>query len=118
MYISRSSKLHYYLDLYKKSYIENTTISSVLKYLDVEHGDYYWTLDTSEDLDKQIHLKRDTRACFVRHDTLILTSTNYFDNAVTYMAAYFSKSAQETSEALRQAKEEIQSQKLKIKEVM
>lgn len=34
------------------------------------------------------------------------------------MAAYFSKSAQETSEALRQAKEEIQSQKLKIKEVM
>lgn len=72
MYISRSSKLHYYLDLNKKSYIENTTISSVLKYLDVEHGDYYWTLDTSEYLDKQIHLKRDTRACFVNNLNTVL----------------------------------------------
>ena len=93
-----------------------------------EHNDYYWTLGISADPDDQVHLKRDTRTYFVNNynpallkrwlANIDLQPINTYYKAVAYMAAYFSKSVQETSEVLRQAKGEIQSQKLKIKEVM
>ena len=48
----------------KESYIENA--AKVLKFLDVEHDDFYWASSISTDSDYQIHLKRDTRSCFVK----------------------------------------------------
>ena len=110
------------------SYIENTTIAEVLKLLEIKQDDYYWALGLSTDSDYQIHLKRDTRSCFVNNYNLFLLKawlanidlqpvTNYY-KAVAYMTEYFSKSEHQTSEALRQAEKEIKAQKIKTKEAM
>ena len=59
---------------YKDSYIENTTIDEVLKLLDIKQDDYYWGLGLSTDSEYQIHLKRDTRSCFVDNYNAVVKS--------------------------------------------
>ena len=88
----------------------------ILQDLKISEHEYYDALSTSHDADFQIHLNRPPNSCFVN---------NYFDEglsawkanidiqpvfnhykAVTYMCAYFSKSEDETSEAMKQAAKE------------
>ena len=111
------SKVQNYINSFfnpnKESYVENTTIYAVLK-----ENDNYWALAISADSDYQIHLRKDARSYFVNNYHTVLSKSwranidlqpviNHY-NAVAYMAAYFSKSEQETSEALRQAEREIE----------
>ena len=104
------------------------SIDNILLELDISKDDYYKALSISDDNDFQIHLKRPPNSCFVN---------NYFDEglmawkanidiqpvfnhykAVTYMCAYFSKSEDETSEAMKQAaKEAFQSNKTNIEQM-
>ena len=96
--------------------------------LEISECDYYNALSISDDNDFQIYLKRPPNSCFVN---------NYFDEglsawkanidvqpvfnhykAVTYMCAYFSKSEDETSEAMKQAaKEAINSNKTNVEQM-
>ena len=95
---------------------EVPSIKEIIQELNVSENDYYKALSTSDDSDFQIHMKRPPNSCFVN---------NYFDEdlmawkanidiqpvfnhykAVTYMCAYFSKSEDETSEAMKQAANE------------
>ena len=116
-----------FLNPKKDSDIENTTIDEVLKLLEIKQGDCYWALGLSTDSDYQIHLKRDTKSCFVNNYNPVLLKawranidlqpvTNYC-KAVAYMTAHFS-SEHEKSETLRQAEKEIKIQEIKTKEAM
>ena len=61
-----------FLNPNKDSYIENTTIDEVLKLLEIKQYDYYWALVLSTDSDYQIHLKYETRSCFVNNYNPVL----------------------------------------------
>ena len=95
----------------------------------ISEDDYYKAFSISDDSDFQIHLRRPPNSCFVN---------NYFDEglmawkanidmqpvfnhykAVTYMCAYFSKSEDETSEAMKQAaREAFKSNKTNIEQMI
>ena len=100
----------------KDDFEEVPNINKILQELKISEDDYYKALSISKDSGFQIHLKRPPNSCFVN---------NYFDEgllawkanidiqpvfnhykAVTYMCAYFSKSEDETSEAMKQAAKE------------
>ena len=103
-------------------------INEILQELQISEHDYYKVLSISDGSDFQIHYKRPPNSCFVN---------NYFDEglmawkanvdiqpvfnrykAVTYMCAYFSKSEDETSEAMKQAaKEAFNSNKTNIEQM-
>ena len=103
-------------------------IKEILQSLRISEDGYYKVLSISDDSDFQIHLRRPPNSCFVN---------NYFDEglmawkanidiqpvfnhykAVTYMCAYFSKSEDETSEAMKQAaKEAFKSNKTNIEQM-
>ena len=104
------------------------SIIEILQELKISELHYYEAISISDDNDFQIHFKRPPNSCFVN---------NYFDEglmawkanmdiqpvfnhykAVTYMCAYFSKSEDETSEAMKQAaKEAFNSNKTNIEQM-
>ena len=95
---------------------EVPNIEEILQELQISEDDYYKALSISTDSDFQIHLKRPPNSCFVNNyfdEGLIAWKANIdiqpvFNHykAVTYMCAYFSKSEDETSEAMKQAAKE------------
>ena len=100
----------------KDLFEEVPDIKDILQDLKISEHEYYNALSTSQDADFQINLNRPPNSYFVN---------NYFDEglsawkanidiqpvfnhykAVTYMCAYFSKSEDEISEAMKQAAKE------------
>ena len=86
------------------------------------------TISISSDDDFQIHFKRPPNSCFVNNyfDEGLLACQANIDiqpvfnhyKAVTYMCAYFSKSEDETSEAMKQAaKEALDTNKTNIEQM-
>ena len=84
--------------------------------LNITEEEYYNALSISSDSDFQIHIKREPNACFINNFFIeklqawkanidIQPVVNHY-KAVTYMYAYFSKSEDETSEAMKQAAKE------------
>ena len=107
---------------------EVLNIKEILEELKISEDDYYKALSISDDSDFQIHLKRPPNSCFVNNyfdEGLIAWKANIdiqpvFNHykAVTYMCAYFSKSEDETSEAMKQAaKEAFNSNKNNIEQM-
>ena len=89
---------------------------------------YYWALSISTDSYYQIHFKREADSCFVNNYSPVLLKAwqanidlqpvfSYYER-ISYMTAWFSKSESETSEALKQAVNDIRNQNLKTKETM
>ena len=104
------------LDPQKVNYIERKSISKILAELLITEQEYYHALAISADTDFQIHLKRFPNSCFINNyfiDGLRAWEANLdiqpvFNHykAVSYMCAYFSKSEDESSEAMKQAARE------------
>ena len=104
------------LDPGKPDYEEPKTISEILCALQIDEQDYYEALATSTDSDYMIHLARQPNSCFVNNyfnEGLISWKANMdiqpvFNHykAVAYMCAYFSKSEDESTEAMQQAAKE------------
>ena len=100
----------------KENYIEPKGISEILAELEIPEQKYYHALAISTDTDFQIHLKRFPNSCFVNNyfvDGLRAWEANLdiqpvFNHykAVSYMCVYFSKSEDESSEAMKQAARE------------
>ena len=107
-------------------YIEPPSITEVLAQLRITEEEYYTALNISTD--KYFHFKRPTNSCFVN---------NYFVNslraweanidiqpvinhykAVSYMCAYFSKSEDESTEAMKQAAKEAMKSNISAYEQM
>ena len=76
----------------------------------------------SSENDFKLHLKRDTNSCFINNYNPVLLKAwqanidlqsiyNYY-RAVPYLAAYFSKSENSSSEAIKQAVQKTKSQNL------
>ena len=121
-------KKHNILNPQKDNFEQVPEIKEILQELKISEQEYSEALSTSSDTDFQIHLKRPPNSCFVN---------NYFDEglmawkanidiqpvfnhykSVTYMCAYFSKSEDETSEAMKQAaKEALSSNKTNIQQM-
>ena len=87
------------------------SIQNILMKLNITEEEYYNALSISSDSDFQIHIKCETNACFINNffieglqawkaNTDIQPVVNHY-KAVTYMCAYFSKSEDETSEAMK-----------------
>ena len=104
------------LNPYKENFEEVPVIVDILKELDISDHDYYEALSISSDDYFQIHLERLPNSCFVNNYFIegltawkanidIQPVFNHY-RAVTYMCAYFSKSEDETSEAMKQAAKE------------
>ena len=82
--------------------------------------EYYWALSISSENDFKLHLKRDTNSCFINNYNPVLLKAwqanidlqsifNYY-KAVPYLTAYFSKSENSSSEAIKQAVQKTKSQ--------
>ena len=88
----------------------------MLAQLRITEEEYYTTLGISTDKDFQIHFKRSTNSCFVNNyfvdglrvweATIDIQPVIYHYKAVSYMCAYFSKSEDEYTEAMKQAAKE------------
>lgn len=105
-----------FLDPLKENYVELKTISEILEDIGVDEAHYYSALSVSSDTDYQIHFKRPPNSCFVNNYFVeglmawqanmdIQPVINYY-KSVSYMCAYFSKSEDESTEAMRQAAKE------------
>ena len=104
------------LDPSKESFIETKSILEILDILRITLQDYYEALSVSSDKDFEIHIRRPPNSCFVNNyfiDGLCAWEANLdiqpvFNHykAVSYMCAYFSKSEDESSEAMKQAAKE------------
>ena len=102
-----------FLDPTKSKFKELKSISEILNELELTESEYYEALSISSDKDFQIHFKRPPNSCFINNyfDEVLLAWNANLDiqpvinhyKAVTYMCAYFSKSENETSEAMKQA---------------
>ena len=87
--------------------------------------EYYWAISISTKNDFKLHLKKDTNSCFVNSYNPVLLKAwqakislqpvNKYYEAVSYMTAYFSKSENSTSEAMKQSVQEIKLQNLSAK---
>ena len=105
-----------FLDPSREDYVQLKTIPEILQDLDISVKQYYETLSISSDNDFQIHFKRPPNSCFINNyfaEGLIAWKANMdiqpvFNHykAVTYMCAYFSKSEDDTSLAMKQAAKE------------
>ena len=110
-------KKHNILNPEKENYKQRPEINEILQELNISEQDYYEALSISSDTDFQIHLKRIPNACFINNyfmEGLKSWKANIdiqpvFNHckAVTYMCAYFSKTEDETSEAMKQAAKEV-----------
>ena len=105
-----------FLDPSKENYAPIKDIAGVLYELNITEQEYYQVLAISIDDDFQIHFKRPTNSCSVnnyfseglmawRANLDIQPVINQY-KAVSYMCAYFSKSEDETSQAMKQATSE------------
>ena len=103
------------LNPFKENFEEVSSIH-ILMELNITEEEYYNALSISSDSDFQIHIKREPNACFINNFFIeklqawkanidIQPVVNHY-KAVTYMYAYFSKSEDETSEAMKQAAKE------------
>ena len=112
----------------KDNFEQVLDIKDILQELAISEQEYYDALSISSDVDFQIHLKRPPNSCFVNNyfdEGLIAWKANIdiqpvFNHykAVTYMCAYFSKSEDEVSEAMKQAaKEAFNSNKTNIEQM-
>ena len=90
--------------------------------------EYYWALSISSENDFRLHLKRNTNSYFINNCNPVLLKAwqanidlqpvyNYY-KAVSYMTAYFSKSENSISEAMKQAIKEIKLQNLSTRVAM
>ena len=100
----------------------------MLAQLRITEEEYYTALNISTDKDFQIHFKRPTNSCFVNNyfvDGLrgweanidIQPVINHY-KAVSYMCAYFSKSEDESTEAMKQAAKEAMKSNISAYEQM
>ena len=110
-----SEFINIYLCLNKPgTYIDNLEIDQIsdqiLEQLGVPETDYYSALSISND-DYQVHLKRKGNSCFINNYNPIMLKAwqanmdlqalhNYY-KAISYISAYFPKSENETSLALK-----------------
>ena len=110
------------LDENLPGYTEAPSIDSILNSLDLTYDEYEEFLCISPDKDKHLHLKRSPDSCFVNNyfsEGLSAWEANIdiqpvYDayKAVTYMCAYFSKSEDKCSNAMKEAlKESANSEK-------
>ena len=76
-----------------------------MKFLGISNQDYEEALSISDDNDFQIHYKRLPNSCFVNKNFLSWTFGKVFNHykAVAHIYAYFSKSENECSLAMKQA---------------
>ena len=88
-------------------------ISEILNELELTESEYYEALSISSDNDFQIHFRRPPNSCIINnyfYEGLLAWNANldiqpviYHYKSVTYMCAYFSKSEDEISAAMKQA---------------
>ena len=106
-----------YLDPSKDTYRKDLSIDGALVQLQLKKKKYYLALSISSENYFTFHLKRDTNSCFINNYNLVLLKAwqvnidlqpdyNYY-KAVSNTAAYFRKSENSTSEAIKQAVQEI-----------
>ncbi|XP_057310266.1 uncharacterized protein LOC130648243 [Hydractinia symbiolongicarpus] len=117
-----------FLDPLKEGFCQLDDIPTILAKLDLSENEYYSALAISSDNDFQLHLKRPPNSCFVNNyfiEGLMAWEANLdiqpvFNHykAVTYMCAYFSKSEDETSEAMKHASREAKDLKKSKFELM
>ena len=98
------------------NYEDPRNTQQILESLGISVSEYYEALSVSSDNDFQIHLKRPPNSCFVNNyfsvglkaweaNIDIQPVFNHY-KAVSYMCAYFFKSEDATSEAMKQAAKE------------
>ena len=105
------------LDPSKENYEQLPEIIDILTGLGMTEIDYYNALQISCDSDFQTHLKCAPNSCFVNNyfeEGLMAWQANidiqpvFNEYKAVYTCAYFSKSEDETSEAMKQAANEAQ----------
>ena len=106
------------LDPNEHDYIDIGSLDSILASIGLTYEEYENYLSISPDKDIHLHLKRDPKSCFVNNyfsDGLMSWIANIdiqpvynAYKAVTYMCAYFSKSEDKCSTAMKQALKEAQ----------
>ena len=123
-----SDFINKYLDPSKDTYQKDLSIDCVLLELQLTKKQYYWALSMSSESDFKLHLKRDTNSCFINNYSPVLLKAwqvnidlqpvyNYY-KAASYMTAYFSNSENSTSDAVKQAVQEIKLQNLSARLAM
>ena len=101
------------IDPNKDDFESPLSISEILSTLSITSEQYYDALSISPDQDFQLHLMRPPNSCFVNNYFVeglqaweanidIQPVFNHY-KAVSYMCAYFSKSEDESSQAMKQA---------------
>lgn len=96
-----------FLDPSKSKYIEHKSIKEILDELHINENEYYKSLSISTSDDFEVHLYRPPNSCFINNYNPVMLRAwkanmdlqpvfNYY-KAVSYMAAYFSKSESESS---------------------
>ena len=109
-------KTNNFFDRTGSNYCELQDIPTILQGLGLNEDEYYNALSISSDNGFQIHLRRPPNSCFINNyfeEGLLAWEANLdiqpvinHYKAVTYMCAYFSKSEDETSQAMKQAAKE------------
>ena len=104
------------IDPSREDFESPLSVLEILDQLNITEDQYYNALSISTDTDFQLHLKRPTNSCFVNNyfveglqaweANIDIQSVINPHKAVTYMCAYFSKSEDESSEAMKQAAKE------------
>ena len=99
------------LNLMKESLEQVPSINEILSKLCLTKDEYYKCFFIPSDSDFQIHLERNPNACFVinyfikglqsRRANIAIQLVFNHHKTVTYMCAYFSKTEDETSEAMK-----------------
>ena len=111
--INLNPKKNNFLDPSKSNFKSLDSISDILNLLNITLQDYESALSISADDDYQIHLKRKPNSCFINNyfpeglsaweaNIDLQPVFNYY-KAVTYMCAYFSKSEEKCSVAMKEA---------------
>ena len=123
-----SDFINNYLGPSKDTYQKDSSMNDVLLEFQLTKKEYYWTLSISSDNDFKLHLKRDTNSCFINNYNSVLLKAWQVNidlqpvhndyKSVSYMIAYFSKSENSTSEAMKQEVQEIKHQSLSAREAM
>ena len=116
------------LDPLKADYVKPKDINNILLEIGFTSEEYYNALKISTDSDFQIHFKRKPNSCFVNNYFVeglmswkanidIQPVINHY-KAVAYMCAYFSKSEDDASEAMKQVAKEAVMENLNVFEKM
>ena len=119
------SKKSKYSGSFKTSYGKPKDINSILLEICFTPEEYYDTLKISTDNYFQVHFKRKPNSYFVNNYFTEVFETNIdiqpvinHYKAVAYMCAYFSKSEDEPSEAMKQEAKEAVKENLNVFEKM